>query len=293
MTRLEPLATFASVTHKTVQANGLSFAYLEQGTGPLVLLVHGFPDTAHTWEYVMPALAAAGYRAVALFTRGYAPTQVPADAKYDTDTLGKDLLAVIEALGESNAVVVGHDWGAIAGYAAAAMGPERVRLLVTMAVPHPRSAMKTPRLMWKVRHFATLRRKNAGESLARDDFAYVDVLFRRWSPAWKNVPASETEQVKQAFREPGCAAAACGYYRAQTFGLPPSHKLPITVPAVAFAGTHDIIAPRMYEKARHCFTASYEVVQVPGGHFMHREHPEPFTTELVRVVQDHATRARA
>ena len=73
--------------------------------------------------------------------------------------------------------------------------------------------------------------------------------------------------------------------------LPRAHRQPITVPTVAFAGEADLIAPRAYEKARHWFTASYEVVQVPGGHFMHREHPDHVIAELVRVLHDHAARA--
>src|ERR1700691_3187241 len=96
-----------------VQANGLRFAYLEQGRGPLVILVHGFPDTAHTWDRALPALAEAGCRAVAPFTRGYHQTEIPADGAYDSATLGKDVLALIDALaepdaaGKRTAVVVG------------------------------------------------------------------------------------------------------------------------------------------------------------------------------------------
>ena len=71
--------------------------------------------------------------------------------------------------------------------------------------------------------------------------------------------------------------------------MPPSQRLPIKVPSVAFAGEHDTIAPRAYEKARHCFESSYEVVIVPGGHFMHREHPDVFIPELVRTLK-HAAR---
>src|SRR5947209_9869516 len=104
-----------------IEANGLRFAYFEEGQGPLVLLLHGFPDTAHTWDEVRPALAGAGYRAVSPFMRGYFPTAIPADGKYDSETLGRDALALIEALGEKQAVVVGHDWGASAAYAAAAL----------------------------------------------------------------------------------------------------------------------------------------------------------------------------
>jgi len=277
------------VDPKTVQANGLRFAYLEQGTGPLVLLAHGFPDTAYTWSHVMPAIADAGFRAVAPFTRGYTPTEIPKEEAYDSDTLGKDLLALIDALGEGKpAILVGHDWGAIAAYSAAALDPTKLRLLVTLAVPHPDGVRPTPGLVWKVRHFFTLRKPNAPTKLVANNFAYVDELHQRWSPAWKNIPATETAPVKKAFADPACASAACGYYRAQGYGLkrPPSHKAAVTVPTIAFAGIHDTISPRLYEKTRHKFTGSFEVIQVPGGHFMHREHPEPFNAELVRVLRE-------
>ena len=274
----------------TVRANGLDFAYLSEGTGPLVLLLHGFPDTAHTWDRALPALAAAGYRAIAPFTRGYHPTQIPEDGKYDVETLGLDVIALIKALGEERAIVVGHDWGAAAAYIAAGRAPERVRMLVTLAVPHPNALKPTPVLAWKLRHFLALRKKHAGELLRANNFAYVDELVRRWSPAWKDIPDSETTHVKASLAPPGSAEAACGYYAAATLASRAAFKAQIKVPAVAFAGEHDLIAPRAYEKARHCFDASYEVVIVPGGHFMHREHPEPFTAELVRTLRDHSTR---
>lgn len=277
---------------KFVEAAGLRFAYLEEGTGPLVLLLHGFPDTAHTWDRSMTALAAAGYRAVAPFMRGYAPTAIPAKPAYDSDTLGRDALALIDALvgpGESSAILVGHDWGASAAYAAAALGPEKIRLLVTLAIPHPRSIPPTPAMLWKVRHFAALRRKRAEETFRRDDFAGVDELWYRWSPAWKQIPAEEMAAVKECFRQPGALDAALGYYRALSLLLPKSHRKQVTVPAVAFAGEHDgIIAPAAYERARRCFDAAYHVVRVPGGHFMHREHPEAFVPALVKALQEHA-----
>jgi len=274
---------------ETVRANGLDFAYLSAGKGPLVLLLHGFPDTAHTWDRSIAALAEAGFRAVAPCMRGYHPTSI--GGPYDTDTLGRDALALIEALGEKQAVVVGHDWGASAAYAAASLGPEKVKLVITLAIPHPRSIKPSPKMLWTMRHFATLRRKNAAATLRANNYAYVDELWHRWSPAWKNIPASEMASAKAAFDQPGCAEAACGYYAAFTPKMPPSFRAQVKVPAVAFAGEHDMIAPRAYEKARHCFDASYEVVIVPGGHFMHREHPEPFNRELVRTISDHAKRA--
>jgi pimeloyl-ACP methyl ester carboxylesterase len=283
-----------------VEANGLRFAYLEEGRGPLVILVHGFPDTAYTWDRALPALAGAGFRAVAPFTRGYHPTAIPTNGPFDSTTLGKDVLALIDALGEPDAagkrtaVVVGHDWGASAAYSATTQSPDRVRLLVTLAIPHPGSIRVTPGLVWSIRHFFRLGRKTGPAYARKNDFAYIDKLVRRWSPAWRDMPASETAHVKEAFAQPGCLEAACAYYRTAISSKPPaSVRDPISVPTVAFAGEHDVVAPRAYERARKLFTGSYEVVQVPGGHFMHREHPDVFIPELVRVVRDHEGRARA
>ena len=122
----------------TVTANGLEFRYLSAGDGPLALLLHGFPDTAHTWRHLLPALAGAGFRAVAPWTRGYAPTQVPADGDYTVAALAADANALHDALGGGpDAVLVGHDWGAITAYGAAALEPDRWRRVVTMAVPPP------------------------------------------------------------------------------------------------------------------------------------------------------------
>jgi pimeloyl-ACP methyl ester carboxylesterase len=274
------------VSTKFIQANGLRFAYLEEGPakGPLVLLIHGFPDTPHTWDDVRPALAALGFRAVSPFTRGYAPTEIPKTESYDADTLGTDVLALMTAFGEENAIVVGHDWGASAAYAAASLGPARVRLLVTVAIPHPASVVPTPKLLWTVRHFVTLSRAGAAARIREGDFAHIDELVSRWAPAW-DVPAGETDAVKRAFREPGCIEAALGYYRALRIRLPPSHRGKITVPSVAFAGTDDLIAPAAYERARSRYTGSYEIVTMPGGHFMHREHPGHFIRELSRVLE--------
>jgi pimeloyl-ACP methyl ester carboxylesterase len=268
-----------------VDANGIRFAYLTEGKGPLVLLLHGFPDTPYTWDRVMPEVAREGFRVVAPFMRGYHPTEIPKDGAYDGETLGRDVLALIEALGEQQAIVVGHDWGALAAYTAAGLGPERVRALITLGVPHPRSVRPTPKLLWTVRHFFVLGRKSGAAKVRANDHAYIDELVRRWSPAWKNMPAEETARVKQVFAQPGCVEAACGYYAALSPRMPASLRTAIKVPSVAFAGIHDNVSPRAYEKARRCFASSYEVVQVPGGHFMHREHPTEFIAELTRTLR--------
>jgi pimeloyl-ACP methyl ester carboxylesterase len=272
-----------------VQANGLRFAYFEEGSGPLVLLLHGFPDTAHTWDAVRPALAAAGFRAVTPFTRGYAPTEIPREEAFDADTLGRDAIALIDALGEEKAFLVGHDWGASTAYSAAGLAPERLRMLITLAICHPASLLPTPSILWGVRHFFVLSMSGAAARIRAGDLAYIDTLVRRWSPGW-DVPPGETAAVKAALREPGSLEAALGYYRALRPWLPPGQRRKVQVPAAAFAGETDILPPSAYERARSRYADRYEVVTMPGGHFLHREHPETFTRELLRLLE--AERAR-
>lgn len=263
-----------------IHANGLRFAYLEEGAGPLVLLLHGFPDTPHTWDHLRPRLAAKGYRAVSPFMRGYHPTDIPArDA--DGETLARDALALIEALGASEAIVVGHDWGAAAAYGAAALRPDRVRKLIVVAIPHPATLKPTLRKLWGVRHFAAYKLPGAPARFAKNDFAALPAIYRRWSPTW-NPPPEEFAAVRASFANPVSLNAAFGYYRALTFNPPTYLKQPIEVPTVVFAGLDDPVAePADYRRAARMFTKEYVVETMPGGHFLHREHPELFAERLL------------
>jgi len=268
-----------------VRANGLDFACFEEGEGPLVLLLHGFPDTAHTWDVVRPRVAAAGHRVVAPFLRGYAPTQIPADGAYDVATLGADVVALLDALSPGEpASVVGHDWGAVAAYAAAALAPARIRRLIAVAIPHPATLRPTPAKLWGVRHFVSLNLPGAERRFARDDFAMADELCRRWSLTWE-LPADETEPAKNAFAAPGCLRAALGYYRSWTARPPRFLRGRIEVPTLAFGGVDDGVADESdFRHASRAFASRYDVVMTPGGHFLHREAPDAFVEHLLRFL---------
>jgi pimeloyl-ACP methyl ester carboxylesterase len=134
-----------STKHSIVRANGLSLHVAEQGSGPLVLLVHGFPECWYSWRHTLPAIAAAGRRAVAIDVRGYARSEAPAaiDA-YRMTELVADVVGVIDALGERDAVLVGHDWGAPIAYHTALLHPDRVRAVVGLSVPFTPRSQKPP-----------------------------------------------------------------------------------------------------------------------------------------------------
>ena len=264
-----------------VEANGLRFAYLEQGSGPLVLMLHGFPDTARSWDDLRGRIAANGYRAVSPYMRGYHPTEIPA-ADADQETLARDPLALIEALGAREAVVIGHDCGAAAAYGAAAIGPDRVKNLVVIGIPHPATLKPSPRKLWGVRHFAVYKLPGAPARFARNDFAALPAICRRWSPTWDPDP-HEFDAVRASFSDPASLNAAFGYYRKLSPIPSASLKKRITVPTVAFAGLDDPVAePSDYRRAARMFDNEYIVEEVPGGHFMHREHPEAFAERLLR-----------
>jgi pimeloyl-ACP methyl ester carboxylesterase len=278
-----------------ISANGLEFAYLEQGEGPLVVLLHGFPDTAHTWSHQMEALAAAGYRVVAPFLRGYPPTQIPLDGYYDKATLVSDVAALIGSLGGGAPVhLVGQDWGAITTYAVLAAHPELVRRAVVMAVPHPAEVNKSLLLPTHVQrsfHWWFFQLPHLPEkALAENDFAFIDYLWTYWtSPGYSD--AAHIASIKQMLQQPGVLAATLGYYRAMfdtqkmdpaLEGLRRAMERTISVPTLALCGADDLRAELMTNQAPY-FSDEYRFELVTGaGHFLHREQP----AQVTRLVLD-------
>jgi pimeloyl-ACP methyl ester carboxylesterase len=123
--------------HLQLEANGISIHAVAQGSGPLVLMCHGFPESWYSWRHQLPAIADAGFRAVALDMRGYGGTSKPADiAAYGIGYLVGDVVGAVTALGEGEAVIVGHDWGAAVAWHAALMRPDVFRAVAVLSVPY-------------------------------------------------------------------------------------------------------------------------------------------------------------
>lgn len=124
------------VRHHTIAANGIQIGYIEAGSGPLVILCHGFPDTSHTWRHQIAALANAGYRVIAPDMRGYGSTTAPTEvSQYTLLHMVGDVFAVMDAAGEKKGVVVGHDWGAPVAWHCALLRPDRVCGVAGLSVP--------------------------------------------------------------------------------------------------------------------------------------------------------------
>ncbi len=284
---------------RTVSANGIEFAYLDDGpaSGPLALCLHGFPDTARTWRHLLPRLAEAGFHAVAPFLRGYAPSSVPVDGRYDTGTLALDANALHEALGgDEDAVIIGHDWGASTSYAAASSAPERWRRVVAGAVP-PLASMAERfftydqlRRSWYVFFFQT---PFAEVAVAEDDYAFIDRLWADWSPGYDG--SWDASQVKKSLAGPDNLGAAIGYYRSMFAGPPDD---PAAAAAQA-AGGAVVPQPTLYLHGADDGCLAVDVVGPvteflgPGsrveviegaGHFFHVERPDLVDELVVEFV---------
>ncbi len=278
--------TDRTIRQGRVAANGVEFAYLEAGDGPLALCLHGFPDSAHTWRHLLPALAEAGFRAVAPWMRGYAPTAVPADGRYQTGALAADACALHEALGgDGDAVLVGHDWGAMAAYGAAAHQPDRWRRVVTAAVP-PAGAMGRGLLSYdqlrRSWYMFFFQHPLADAVVPADDLAFLDRLWADWSPGYD--AGDDLPHVKAALRDPANLAAALGYYRAT---LNPANQVPELAaeqaatqaptpqPTLYLHGAGDgCVGAELAAGAEAHLGPGSRVEVVPStGHFLHLEQP--------------------
>ena len=280
----------------TLNANGLSFHALSAGPpdGPLVLLLHGFPEFSRSWRHQLAALAEAGYRAVAPDLRGYGESE--RRGPYDLPTLTADAAGLVRALGRERAVLVGHDWGGAIAWAAAHREPEVVERLVVLNCPHPATMatelMRNPRQLVRSAYMLFFQVPRLPEwMLTRDDAALVARMLRGGSHVRAAWSREELDHYRHAFLRPGAAAAAISYYRAAfrrpLDSLRAARARRITAPTLVIWGVHDralgeeLIAP---EKLAPWFAPGTvpEIRRIEeAGHFVQNEAPERVNAELL------------
>jgi pimeloyl-ACP methyl ester carboxylesterase len=285
---------------KHVKARGVDFAYLDAGPpdSPLALCLHGFPDHAPTFAPLLEDLAGAGYHAVAPWMRGYAPTAIPSDGAYASGALALDAIALADELaGSGPAVLIGHDWGAVAAYPAAAYKPGRFQRLVTLAVPPPvalAGGFLRPEQLKRSWYMFFFQHPLSDMVVQNDDFAFIDMLWRDWSPGYSPDPEFMAE-LKRTLGSPGTLGAALGYYRATLGSAPPDPALakvqaagPVTIPTLYMHGSDDgcmgadLVAAS--DPSPH-FPGGIEVEIVPGaGHFLHLERPAEVNARILRFL---------
>ncbi|RFU41581.1 alpha/beta hydrolase [Actinomadura logoneensis] len=287
-------------THRSVSAGGTRFHVVEAGEGPLVLLLHGFPEFWWSWRHQLVSLPAAGFRAAAVDLRGYGASDKPPRG-YDLVTLAADAAGLVRALGEANAIVVGHDWGGLLAWTMAAYHPKVVQRLVTVGAPHPlrlRQALRGDprRQLWATRHTLGFQIPLWPERrLVQNDAALVGRLLHDWSgPGW---PDERTERlVRDAIRIPGVAHCALEYHRWFVRSQPRPDgiryarrmRVPIHVPTLQLHGALDrCTLPSSAQGSGRYVTAPYRWKLIEGaGHFPHQERPHAFDAELIGWLND-------
>ena len=287
------------IRERDIPTRGLRFRVLEAGPedGPLALCMHGYPDTAHTWDALLPRLAEAGYRAVAPWMRGYPPTEVPANGDFSVVALGGDVLDLLDALKADRATLIGHDWGTASVYQATGAEPDRVEKLVTIAIPPLRALKPSLSGLWSIRHFFYYALPLLPErSLRANNYAAIRDICQRWSPGW-TIPDDEFAHLVASLDAPGGLESALAYYRTFVRGALGANAREvrrvqgrrITVPTQLIYGTEDIAAPFYSDRGRleRSFAAGtpWELQAIPGGgHFIHREQPEAIAEAIVSFL---------
>ena len=270
--------------------DGQTFVVSERGEGSLVVLIHGFPDTPYEWEPTATRLAEAGYRTVAPWLRGYQPETTVEGLPYDAMTIGSDPVRLLDALGEREAIIVGHDWGAAISYSAASLHPDRIRAIVPIAIPHPSLLPRNARSLWAARHFIALKMPWAEGAVRRSGFAYIEKLYSRWAPDWSGPDRDRAiADVKRVFADGRNLHEALNYYRALSFSAPPREiARPPSVRALAVGGTTDLLgASGVYERTAELLGEGSESLVVRGaGHWPHREDEEQFHTRLLAFLAE-------
>jgi pimeloyl-ACP methyl ester carboxylesterase len=292
----------------SVRAGALDCAYFEHGpqTGVPVLLVHGFPDDARTWDLLAPAIAETGYRTIAPFLRGFGPTRLdPGEPRSgEIAALARDALALADALGLRRFHFVGHDWGARIGYALAGLAPERLLSLTAIAVAYgtnvasQRLDVHQLRAYWYQWYFATSR---GAEALSTERAAFCRDLWRTWSPGWSFSDA-EFDATAASFDNPDFVEIALHSYRVRWGFVPGSAAYvadaallnrtpPVSVPTLVIMGRDD--GATLFNSAtgrESLFTARYDVHVLSGsGHFVQRERPD----DVIGLVRAALARTQA
>ncbi len=286
-------------SHRDVTANGARFHVAECGPddGPLVLLLHGFPEFWWSWRHQLVALGEAGFHAVAPDLRGYGASDKPPRG-YDAYTLSSDVAGMVRALGATDAVVVGHDWGGVLAWTAATLHPRTVRALGIVSMPHPlrlRQALVTDRQQLRAAaHIGFFQLPRAPEArLHRDGGAWVGELLRRWGGP--TFPDAETERrCREAMQVPGAAHCSLeGYRWAMRSRTRPSGlrflrllERGVDAPVVQLHGVLDpVLLPRTAHGSGAWARGGYELQLLDGvGHFPHEEAPAEVTAALLELA---------
>lgn len=286
-------------THRDYTANGVRLHVAEAGDGPLILLLHGFPEFWWSWRHQLGELPRHGLRVVAADLRGYGASDKPPRG-YDAVTAAADVAGLVRALGERDAMIVGHDWGGLLAWSVGALHPRVVRRLAVLSMPHPRLLRAAALGAWpQARAVGPLLGYQLPRWPERLLTAHggrrVGRLLSAWSgPQWAGTADFDTAvaRYRAAVQIPQAAYGALEYFRWAVRSLPRTDGRrwiaamanPVTAPTLHLHGADDpYLLPATATGSGRYVAAPYRWRLLPDtGHFPPEEQPDAVTDELLR-----------
>ncbi len=267
--------------HREMMTNGIRMHYVTQGKGPLVVLLHGFPEFWYSWRHQIPFLAEHGYRVVAPDLRGYNDTDKPKTG-YDVPTLLRDIEGLIKGLGEEQATIVGHDWGGALAWSFAIYYPQMTHKLIVLNAPHPQAMLRDLRTLKQLRkswYFFVFQIPWLPEyMLSRDNANSVGRMLNGSAVQKAAFPPEVTAIYRKAISKPGAMTAALNYYRQLFRPLPGRStppEAPITAPTLLIWGEQDIALDIALTHGLEQWVEHLQIQYVPdSGHWVQQEQPE-------------------
>lgn len=280
--------------HREILTNDLRMHYVTQGTGPLVVLLHGFPEFWYSWRFQIPELAAHGFRVVAPDLRGYNRTEKPRSG-YDIPTLLRDIAGLIEGLGEERAIIVGHDWGGVLAWLFAIDYPHMTSRLIVLNAPHPgamQRELRTPVQMRKSWYILAFQIPWLPEYLlSRDHARAIGNLIYGAAFQKAAFPSAELEKYQEAISKPGALTAALNYYRQLVRHgqrLYRNRTLRVDAPTLLIWGEHDVALGIELTHNLNEWVPNLQIKYIPdSGHWVQQEQPEQVNRSMLEFLQTH------
>ena len=290
--KVHNLATAETWQHHYIDVNGIRLHYVTQGKGPLIVLMHGFPEFWYSWRYQIPFLADHGYSVVAPDLRGYNETDKPRKG-YDIPTLLRDIEELVKGLGHQKATIVGHDWGGMLAWAFAMDYPAMTESLIVMNAPHPAAMMREMRTLKQLRKswyvFAFQIPWLPEYMLGRNNANEIGRVLRGAALQKSAFPSEVTARYQEAMSKPGAIKAALSYYRQLFWRLPfsfRSYDAQISAPTLLIWGEQDIALGIELTTGLELCVSNIQIKRIPdSGHWVQQEQPEKVNQYMLDFLQ--------